>query len=298
MATVGFIGLGNMGGPMASNLAKAGHKVKAFDLSEEALKAVVADGAQAAKTAEEAIDGAEFVVSMLPADRHVKGVYLGDNGLINKLSKDQLVIDCSTISSDTAMFVGEELEKAGIAFIDAPVSGGVGGAKAGTLTFICGGTESNVDRARTVLNDMGKNVFRAGDVGAGQIAKICNNMLLSVLMVGTSEALQLGKANGLDPKVLSEIMLASSGRNWTLEVYNPCPGVMENVPSSNDYQGGFLVDLMAKDLGLAQQTALESGATTPMGSLTRNLYHSWSEQGHGRQDFSSIFNYVAPKSQK
>jgi len=298
MATVGFIGLGNMGGPMASNLAKAGHKVKAFDLSEEALKAVVADGAQAAKTAEEAIDGAEFVVSMLPADRHVKGVYLGGNGLINKLSKDQLVIDCSTISSDTAMFVGEELEKAGIAFIDAPVSGGVGGAKAGTLTFICGGTESNVDRARTVLNDMGKNVFRAGDVGAGQIAKICNNMLLSVLMVGTSEALQLGKANGLDPKVLSEIMLASSGRNWTLEVYNPCPGVMENVPSSNDYQGGFLVDLMAKDLGLAQQTALESGATTPMGSLTRNLYHSWSEQGHGRQDFSSIFNYVAPKSQK
>ena len=239
MATVGFIGLGNMGGPMASNLAKAGHKVKAFDLSEEALKAVVADGAQAAKTAEEAIDGAEFVVSMLPADRHVKGVYLGDNGLINKLSKDQLVIDCSTISSDTAMFVGEELEKAGIAFIDAPVSGGVGGAKAGTLTFICGGTESNVDRARTVLNDMGKNVFRAGDVGAGQIAKICNNMLLSVLMVGTSEALQLGKANGLDPKILSEIMLASSGRNWTLEVYNPCPGVMENVPSSNDYQGGF-----------------------------------------------------------
>jgi len=298
MATVGFIGLGNMGGPMASNLAKAGHKVKAFDLSEEALKAIVADGAQAAKTAAEAIDGVEFVVSMLPADRHVKGVYLGDDGLINKLNKDQLVIDCSTISSETAMYVGEQLEKAGIAFIDAPVSGGVGGAKAGTLTFICGGTETNVDRARTVLNDMGKNVFRAGDVGAGQIAKICNNMLLSVLMVGTSEALQLGKANGLDPKVLSEIMLASSGSNWTLQVYNPCPGVMDNVPSSNDYQGGFLVDLMAKDLGLAQQTALESGAATPMGSLTRNLYHSWSEQGHGRQDFSSIFNYVAPKSQK
>ncbi|MBL4857497.1 MAG: 3-hydroxyisobutyrate dehydrogenase [Idiomarina sp.] len=298
MATVGFIGLGNMGGPMASNLAKAGHKVKAFDLSEEALKAIVADGAQAAKTAAEAIDGAEFVVSMLPADRHVKGVYLGDDGLINKLNKDQLVIDCSTISSETAMYVGEQLEKAGIAFIDAPVSGGVGGARAGTLTFICGGTETNVDRARSVLNDMGKNVFRAGDVGAGQIAKICNNMLLSVLMVGTSEALQLGKANGLDPKVLSEIMLASSGSNWTLQVYNPCPGVMDNVPSSNDYQGGFLVDLMAKDLGLAQQTALESGAATPMGSLTRNLYHSWSEQGHGRQDFSSIFNYVAPKSQK
>ncbi len=298
MANVAFIGLGNMGGPMAMNLAKAGHNVNAFDLSKDALAQVEAAGARACASPREAIEGVEFVVSMLPADHHVESVYLGDEGLVHVLTDKQLVIDCSTISSEAAIYVGEQLQKAGIAFIDAPVSGGVGGAKAGTLTFICGGTESNVDRARTVLNDMGKNVFRAGDVGAGQIAKICNNMLLSVLMVGTSEALQLGKANGLDPKVLSEIMLASSGRNWTLEVYNPCPGVMENVPSSNDYQGGFLVDLMAKDLGLAQQTALESGAATPMGSLTRNLYHSWSEQGHGRQDFSSIFNYVAPKSQK
>lgn len=297
MATVGFIGLGNMGGPMASNLVKAGHQVTAFDLSQAALDAIVADGAKAAASAEDAVNGADIIVSMLPADRHVKSAYLGDNGLIKTLTQQQLVIDCSTISSDTAMFVGEQLKQASIPFIDAPVSGGVGGAKAGTLTFICGGTEENVDRARSVLNDMGKNVFRAGDVGSGQIAKICNNMLLSVLMVGTSEALQLGKANGLDPKVLSEIMQASSGNNWTLQVYNPCPGVMEGVPSSNDYQGGFLVDLMTKDLGLAQKTALDSGATTPMGSLTRNLYHSWSEQGHGRQDFSSIFNYVAPKSQ-
>lgn len=298
MATVGFIGLGNMGGPMAANLAKAGHQVKAFDLSEAALKAVQEAGANPCNSAKDAIEGVEFVISMLPADHHVEGVYLGDDGLIHHLTAEQLVIDCSTISSETAMFVGSELEKSGIAFIDAPVSGGVGGAKAGTLTFICGGSEDNVDRARAVLNDMGKNVFRAGDIGAGQIAKICNNMLLSVLMVGTSEALQLGKANGLDAKVLSEIMLQSSGRNWTLEVYNPCPGVMENVPSSNDYQGGFLVDLMTKDLGLAQQTALKVGAATPMGSLTRNLYHSWSQQGHGRQDFSSIFNYVQPAAKK
>lgn len=298
MATVGFIGLGNMGGPMAANLAKAGHAVKAFDLSDAALKAVQEAGATPCNSAKEVIQDVEFVISMLPADHHVEGVYLGDDGLINHLQSSQLVIDCSTISSEAAIYVGGELEKAGIAFIDAPVSGGVGGAKAGTLTFICGGTESNVDRARSVLNDMGKNVFRAGDVGAGQIAKICNNMLLSVLMVGTSEALQLGKANGLDPKVLSEIILQSSGRNWTLEVYNPCPGVMDNVPSSNDYQGGFMVDLMAKDLGLAQQTALKAGAATPMGSLTRNLYHSWSQQGHGRQDFSSIFNYVQPAAKK
>lgn len=298
MATVGFIGLGNMGGPMAANLAKAGHQVKVFDLSKDAVKTLVDAGATAADSAVEVIKDVDFVVSMLPADHHVEGLYLGDKGLVNQLQSSQLVIDCSTISSEAAMYVGGELEKAGIGFIDAPVSGGVGGAKAGTLTFICGGTEENVDRARTVLNDMGKNVFRAGDVGAGQIAKICNNMLLSVLMVGTSEALQLGKANGLDPKVLSEIMLQSSGRNWTLEVYNPCPDVMDGVPSSNDYQGGFMVDLMAKDLGLAQQTALKAGATTPMGSLTRNLYHSWAQQGNGRKDFSSIFNYVQPVTKK
>lgn len=298
MAKVGFIGLGNMGGPMAANLAQAGHQVNAFDLSEAALKTVEQAGATPCSSAETAIDGVEFVVSMLPADHHVEGVYLGDSGLVHKLTKDQLVIDCSTISSEAAIYVGGELEKAGIAFIDAPVSGGVGGAKGGTLTFICGGTESNVERARSVLNDMGKNVFRAGDVGAGQIAKICNNMLLSVLMAGTSEALQLGKANGLDPKVLSEIMLQSSGRNWTLEVYNPCPGVMEGVPSSNDYQGGFMVDLMTKDLGLAQQNAIKAGAATPMGALTRNIYHSWAQQGHGSQDFSSIFNYVQPAQKK
>lgn len=298
MVTVGFIGLGNMGGPMAANLAKAGHQVKAFDLSQEAMAAVTEAGATAAESAQQAIEGVQFVVSMLPADHHVKGLYLGADGLISQLTDKQLVIDCSTISSEAAIEVGGELEKAGIGFIDAPVSGGVGGAKAGTLTFICGGQETNVDKAREVLNDMGKNVFRAGDIGAGQIAKICNNMLLSVLMVGTSEALQLGKANGLDPEVLSQIMLQSSGRNWTLEVYNPCPGVIDNVPSSNDYQGGFLVDLMAKDLGLAQATALKAGAATPMGALTRNLYLGWSQQGHGQQDFSSIFNYLQPANSK
>ncbi|MGM0480611.1 MAG: 3-hydroxyisobutyrate dehydrogenase [Pseudomonadota bacterium] len=298
MVTVGFIGLGNMGGPMAANLAKAGHQVKAFDLSQEAMATVTEAGATAAESAQQAIEGVQFVVSMLPADHHVKALYLGAEGLISQLTDKQLVIDCSTISSEAAIEVGGELEKAGIGFIDAPVSGGVAGAKAGTLTFICGGQETNVDKAREVLNDMGKNVFRAGDIGAGQIAKICNNMLLSVLMVGTSEALQLGKANGLDPEVLSQIMLQSSGRNWTLEVYNPCPGVIDNVPSSNDYQGGFLVDLMAKDLGLAQATALKAGAATPMGALTRNLYLGWSQQGHGQQDFSSIFNYLQPANSK
>jgi 3-hydroxyisobutyrate dehydrogenase len=298
MATVGFIGLGNMGGPMAANLVKAGHRVTVFDLSEEALTQAEAAGCQRAKQLVEVCHDADFVISMLPADHHVEGVYLGEQGLQHRLDKSTLVIDCSTISAETARKLGAELAAAGIAFIDAPVSGGVGGAKAGTLTFICGGAESSVERAREVLNAMGKNVFRAGDAGAGQVAKICNNMLLSVLMAGTSEALQLGIAHGLDPQVLSEIMLQSSGRNWTLEVYNPCPGVMDTVPSSNGYQGGFMVDLMAKDLGLAQQAALRSGASTPMGSLTLNLYRSWAQLGHGREDFSSIFKYVTPATKK
>lgn len=298
MATVGFIGLGNMGGPMAANLVKANHKVTVFDLSEAALDQARAAGCAVASDVQSVTEGADFVISMLPADHHVEGVYLGEKGLKNVLDKNTLVIDCSTISAETARKVAAELAESGLAFIDAPVSGGVGGAKAGTLTFICGGAETSVDRARDVLNAMGKNVFRAGDAGSGQVAKICNNMLLSVLMAGTSEALQLGIAHGLDAKVLSEIMLQSSGRNWTLEVYNPCPGVMDGVPSSNDYQGGFLVDLMAKDLGLAQQAALRSGASTPMGSLTLNLYRSWAQLGHGREDFSSIFKYVTPQMKK
>lgn len=292
MAKVGFIGLGNMGGPMAANLVKGGHQVQVFDLAETALLAAEEAGCTRAASATEAAQGADFVISMLPADKHVESVYLGDNGLINVLGENALAIDCSTISAATARNVGLALQAKNIPFIDAPVSGGVGGAKAGTLTFICGGEEASVERARDVLQHMGKNIFRAGDVGAGQVAKICNNMLLSVLMVGTSEALQLGIAHGLDAKVLSEIMSKSSGSNWTLDVYNPCPNVMDNVPSSNGYQGGFLVDLMSKDLGLAQQAALASGAATPMGALTHNLYRSWSQLGHGREDFSSIFNYV------
>lgn len=292
MATVGFIGLGNMGGPMAANLVKGGHQVTVFDLSAAALTAAATAGCATASSASQAAEQAEFVITMLPADAHVKGVYLGEQGLINQLPENTLVIDCSTISSATAVEVGTALQQRGIEFIDAPVSGGVGGAKAGTLTFICGGSEAAVTRAQAVLKPMGKNIFRAGELGAGQIAKICNNMLLSVLMVGTSEALQLGIAHGLDAAVLSEIMSKSSGSNWTLDVYNPCPGVMDNVPSSHDYQGGFLVDLMSKDLGLAQQAALASGAATPMGALTHNLYRSWSQLGHGREDFSSIFNFV------
>lgn len=292
MQVVAFIGLGNMGGPMALNLQKAGFQVQAFDLNKDALAAVSAEGAVAADSAKAAVQGADFVISMLPAGKHVIGLY---QDVRSEIKSGALVMDCSTIDAQSARQVGALLADAGIAFIDAPVSGGVGGAKAGTLTFIVGGSAENFQRANDVLSAMGKNLFHAGDVGAGQIAKICNNMLLSVLMVGTSEALQLGIDNGLDPKVLSEIMLKSSGRNWTLELYNPCPDVLPNVPASNNYQGGFMVDLMAKDLGLASECAQQSQSATPMGALARNLYVQHQRQGNGKLDFSSIFRFFSKK---
>jgi len=292
MAQVAFIGLGNMGGPMAINLVKAGHQVTAFDLSQAALAQVAAEGAKVAESAKAAVVGADFIISMLPAGKHVAGLY---QDVADVIKSDALVLDCSTIDAATARAVGASLAAKGIAFVDAPVSGGVGGAKAGTLTFIVGGSTEHFAKAQTVLTAMGKNLFHAGEVGAGQIAKICNNMLLSVLMVGTSEAIQLGVDNGLDPKVLSEIMLKSSGRNWTLELYNPCPDVQPNVPSSNDYQGGFMVDLMAKDLGLAAECAQQSQSATPMGALARNLYVAHQRQGFGKLDFSSIFRFFSKK---
>ncbi|TBW57936.1 3-hydroxyisobutyrate dehydrogenase [Marinobacter halodurans] len=288
MANITFIGLGNMGGPMAHNLIKAGHTVTVFDLSADAVKVLVDDGARTADTVHAAAEGAEVLITMLPAGEHVEAVYLGDEGLLNTLTSSTLVIDSSTIAPETARGVAEKATEKGIAFLDAPVSGGVGGAKAGTLTFICGGEDAAFEQARPVLEDMGKNIFHAGPHGAGQVAKICNNMLLAILMNGTCEALALGVKNGLDPAVLSEIMRQSSGGNWALNVYNPWPGVMEGVPASNDYQGGFLVDLMNKDLGLAFDNAVKNKAPIPMGSLARNLYALHGQQGNGRLDFSSI----------
>jgi len=291
MANIAFIGLGNMGGPMAINLVKAGHQVCVFDLSEQAVAHVVEQGATTQVQASDCVKGAEFIISMLPAGKHVDGVYLAsETGLINFIAKDALVIDSSTIDAATSRKVAVALAEKGINFVDAPVSGGVGGAIAGTLSFMVGGSEAEFNKAQPILDAMGKNIFHAGDHGAGQIAKVCNNMLLSVLMVGTSEALQLGLANGLDAKVLSNIMSKSSGSNWTLDVYNPCPDVMENVPSSNDYQGGFMVDLMAKDLGLAMDTAVGCQSSTPMGALARNLFAMHAAAGNGAKDFSSIFN--------
>ena len=289
---IAFIGLGNMGGPMAINLHKAGHSVRAFDLSQPACDKVAEAGVAVAATAHAAVQGAEVVVTMLPASQHVEGLFLGAGQLLAQLPKGTLVIDSSTIAAATSSKVAEAAQAQGVDFIDAPVSGGTGGAIAGTLTFMVGAEAAALERARPLLEKMGANIFHAGSVGAGQTAKICNNMLLGILMAGTSEAIALGVANGLDPKVLSEIMRRSSGGNWALEKYNPFPGVQENVPSSKGYAGGFGTDLMLKDLGLAQENAMAVKAATPLGGLARNLYASHSLAGHGALDFSSIIKMV------
>ena len=292
---IGFFGVGHMGGPMAANLVKAGHEVIAFDLVPELLNAAVEQGAKAADSAAQAVQGADVVISMLPSAGAVRGVYLGEAGVLKHIDASALIIDCSTIDADTAREVAAIAKEQGRVMIDAPVSGGVGGAKAGTLTFICGGQEEAIDRARPVLECMGAQVFRAGDNGAGQLAKICNNMLLAIHMIGTAEALQMGADHGLDPAVLSAIMKASSGDNWSLDKYNPWPGVMENVPASNEYEGGFAVKLMNKDLGLALQAALSSQSATPMGNLAKSLYAAHGNHGYAEKDFSSIQRFFRHK---
>jgi 3-hydroxyisobutyrate dehydrogenase len=234
------------------------------------------------------VQSADVVVSMLPASKHVEDLYLGASGLLEHIAPDTLVLECSTISPESARKVAHAARQRGVRMIDAPVSGGTGGAVAGTLTFIVGGEADDLDSARPYLEKMGKNIFHAGAAGAGQVAKICNNMLLGILMAGTSEALALGAANGLDPKVLSDIISKSSGRNWATELYNPWPGVMDHAPASKEYAGGFGVDLMLKDLGLAAESALQTRSSVPLGELARNLYSLHSARGYGALDFSSI----------
>lgn len=291
MEKIAFIGLGNMGGPMAANLVKAGFAVTAFDLAEPALQQAVNSGCARGESARQAAENADVVISMLPSGEHVKGLYMGVHGLLQALGPQALVIDCSTISGNDARQLIAAATERGIRAIDAPVSGGTAAAAAGTLSFMCGGEAEAVEAARPVLSAMGANIFHAGPAGSGQVAKICNNMLLAIHMIGTAEALQMGVDNGLDPKVLSEIMRASSGGNWSLEKYNPYPGVMENAPASRDYTGGFAVALMLKDLGLAMDTAAGSASSTPLGALAKNLYqlHGGSDENR-RLDFSSIQN--------
>ena len=292
--SVGFVGLGNMGAPMARNLVKAGFQVSVFDLVPALMASV--EGARAAASAVDCARAVDVFVTMLPAGRHVEGLYLGDDGVLANARPGTLLVDCSTIDPGTARKVATAATERGFTMLDAPVSGGVGGAQAGTLTFIVGGTSAGLERARPLLTAMGRNIFHAGDNGAGQIAKVCNNMLLAILMTGTAEALALGVRNGLDPATLSAVMQQSSGGNWALNVYNPWPGVMSEAPASRGYSGGFMVDLMLKDLGLALETAEQSGGSTPMGALARNLYRLHQQNNAaGKLDFSSIQTFYRPE---
>lgn len=277
-----------MGGPMASNLLKAGHEVAVFDLNKQVLMNFERLGAKICNSASETCSKASFVISMLPSSPHVESLYLGSNGILKHISPNALVIDCSTIAPQVARKVAAEASQNGITMIDAPVSGGTAGAAQGTLTFIVGGPEEALTKARPILEGMGKNIFHAGSSGAGQVAKICNNMLLAIHMAGTSEALNLGVANGLDPKTLSDIMSKSSGRNWSLEVYNPWPNVMPNVPSSRGYEGGFASQLMLKDLGLAKEASSSTNSATPLGDCVFKLYSKHCETEGAQKDFSSI----------
>ncbi len=293
MSKIAFIGLGNMGGPMAANLIKAGHQLRVFDLVQGALDAASAAGAHAATSAHDTLVDAEIVISMLPASRHVEGLYLGDGGILAQIPDGALVIDCSTIAPVSARKVADVARARGLAMLDAPVSGGTAGAAAGTLTFIVGGDANVLERARPVLEAMGKNIFHVGDNGAGQVAKLCNNMALGVIMAATGEALALGVAQGLDPAVLSQMMAVSTGRSWATEVCNPWPGVLPNAPASRGYSGGFGNDLMLKDLGLVAESAVQAGVSIPLGELARNLYAMNSMAGNGALDFSSVVKLVA-----
>ncbi|MFZ5794093.1 MAG: 3-hydroxyisobutyrate dehydrogenase [Sphingomonas sp.] len=286
MTRIAFIGLGNMGGGMAANLAKAGHDVRAFDLSADALDRAKAAGCLPMASVAEAADGAEAVVTMLPAGRHVEAVY-GDL-FAASLSPAAILIDCSTIDVATAKRVAEAARAKGITAVDAPVSGGIGAANAGTLTFMVGGSDDAFARAQPILSSMGKAVIHAGANGTGQAAKIANNMLLGATMVATCEAFLLAEKLGLDPQTFFDISSVSSGQSWSMTSYCPVPGVGPDTPADHNYQGGFATALMLKDLKLAAAAASDTGADTPMGAKAAELYQRFAEAGHGGLDFSAI----------
>ncbi|PRH11237.1 3-hydroxyisobutyrate dehydrogenase [Burkholderia gladioli] len=294
---IGFIGLGHMGAPMALNLVKAGHEVRAFDLSEDALRLVADGGAKLAGSAREAAEGAEFVITMLPAAVHVRRALTDENGVLAGLAPGATVIDSSTIDPASAQAFGELVRERGGAFVDAPVSGGTGGAAAGTLTFMVGGSVTEFERVTPVLTGMGRDVVHCGPTGMGQVAKVCNNLVLGISMAGVAEAMSLGVALGIDPKVLGGILNTSTGRCWSADTYNPYPGVIETAPSSRGYTGGFGTDLMLKDLGLANDAAKQVRQPVYLGALAQQLYQTVSSRGDGRLDFSAVIRlYQMPAS--
>jgi len=294
---IGFIGLGNMGGPMAANLVKAGYQLAAFDMMKPAVDKAVAQGAHAAASAVEAARDSDVVITMLPAGTHVRQIYLGEGGLIKAVKPGTLLIDSSTIDVATARDVYAAAKGARLDFLDAPVSGGVGGATAGTLTFMVGGEDGAFGRAKPILEKMGKNIFHAGGAGNGQAAKICNNMLLAISMIGTCEAFVLAEKLGLDHQTLFDISSTASGQCWSLTTYCPVPGPVPTSPANRDYQPGFTASMMLKDLKLAQGAAHAVGAATPLGAEAAALYSLFESAGDGGRDFSGIIQMLRGKPQ-
>ncbi len=294
MATIGFIGLGNMGGPMAANLVKAGHTVTGFDLNPAALEALAAAGGKTATSAREAIAGASVVITMLPAGEHVRDVYLHQGGVIDLVKNTKpLLIDCSTIDVDSARTVTATAETAGLAMLDAPVSGGTAGAQNATLTFMVGGTEEAFTRGKAVLEAMGKNIFHAGGPGAGQAVKICNNMMLAINMVGVSEGFLLAQKLGLDWEKLHQICSTATANSWALSNYCPAPGPVPAAPSNRDYAPGFAAALMVKDVKLSQAAAEATGSPTPLAAKALSFYQQVVDQGDGGKDFSVVFRWLS-----
>lgn len=291
MARIGFIGLGNMGGGMAANLAKAGHDVRAFDLSEDALARAKAAGCLPMASAAEAAHGAEAVVTMLPAGKHVEQVY--SESVLGAAEPGAVLIDCSTIDVDTARRVAEMATAHGMQAVDAPVSGGIAAAQAGTLTFMVGGSETGFSKAEPYLSDMAKAVIHVGASGAGQAAKICNNMILGATMIATCEAFALAQKLELDAQAFYDIASVSSGQSWSMTSYCPVPGVGPETPADRDYQGGFAAALMLKDLKLALAAAQSAGAEVPMGERAEALYQRFVEAGEGGRDFSGIIQMLS-----
>ncbi|VIO72498.1 putative 3-hydroxyisobutyrate dehydrogenase [Bradyrhizobium ivorense] len=289
MAAVAFIGLGNMGGPMAANLVKAGHKVTAFDLVAASRDQAKSDGAAIADSGASAVKGADVVITMLPAGKHVLGVW---NEVLPAMSKGTLIIDCSTIDVESAKQAHALAAKHGMASVDAPVSGGTGGAKGATLTFMCGGEAKAFAAAQPVLANMGKKIVHCGGGGAGQAAKICNNMILGISMIAVGEAFVLAEKLGLSHQALFDVASTSSGQCWSLTTYCPVPGPVPTSPANNDYKPGFASNLMVKDLTLAQDAANAAGAVTPLGKHAQELYKTFDASGHGGVDFSGIIQHV------
>jgi len=295
MARIGFIGLGNMGLPMAQNLIKAGHQVEGVDVGNAATDRLRAIGGAVAETPKIAAARADVVITMLPAGPHVRAVYLGPNGIIENANEGTLLIDCSTIDVATAREVAAAAEERGLLMLDAPVSGGIAGAAAATLTFMVGGSERAFQRALSILGKMGKNIVHAGGAGNGQAAKICNNMILGVSMIAVSEAFLLAEKLGLDKQRLFEIASKSSGSCWSMTNYCPVPGPVPTSPANRDYQAGFTAAMMLKDLTLAQDAANSAGAATPMGAEAAALYRLYVGQGAGPKDFSGIVQFLRGK---